>query len=137
MKLSTSILTVCIAVALVALLSSCVTAQRSGATALMDWPLHNLDLAGSRFSKRDQINTANPKTLQQATRLAIAPSARASTCSLIRSWRSNSPRRKMKWYYQQIHHDVWDYDSGTPPILFEMTVRGQSVACIRASLKPA
>ena len=28
-----------------------------------DWPLHNLDLAGSRFSTLDQINTSNVKTL--------------------------------------------------------------------------
>ena len=29
----------------------------------MNWPLHNLDLAGSRFSTLDQINTSNVKTL--------------------------------------------------------------------------
>ena len=34
---------------------------------------------------------------------------------------------KLRWYYQQTHHDVWDYDSGSPPILFDMQVRGQRV----------
>ena len=29
----------------------------------VDWPLHNLDLAGSRFSTMDQINTSNVKSL--------------------------------------------------------------------------
>ena len=29
----------------------------------VNWPLHNLDLAGSRFSTLDQINTSNVKTL--------------------------------------------------------------------------
>jgi len=29
----------------------------------VDWPLHNLDLAGSRFSTLDQINTSNVKSL--------------------------------------------------------------------------
>src|SRR5678815_3327823 len=29
----------------------------------VDWPLHNLDLAGSRFSTLDQINTSNVKLL--------------------------------------------------------------------------
>src|SRR6266851_7862000 len=28
-----------------------------------DWPLHNLDLAGSRFSALDQINTSNVRSL--------------------------------------------------------------------------
>jgi glucose dehydrogenase len=38
-------------------------AQRPGATTSVDWPLHNLDLAGSRFSPLDQINTTNVKSL--------------------------------------------------------------------------
>src|SRR5215510_16569104 len=29
----------------------------------VDWPLHNLDLAGTRFSALDQINTRNVKNL--------------------------------------------------------------------------
>ena len=45
------------------LLSSCVTAPQSGDMQSVDWPLHNLDLAGSRFSKLNQITPANVKTL--------------------------------------------------------------------------
>ncbi|HTT05046.1 MAG TPA: PQQ-binding-like beta-propeller repeat protein [Steroidobacteraceae bacterium] len=26
---------------------------------------------------------------------------------------------KMKWYYQETPHDVWDYDAASPPVLFE------------------
>jgi glucose dehydrogenase len=40
--------------------------QRSGSPAdatKVDWPLHNLDLAGSRFSTMKQINTSNVKSL--------------------------------------------------------------------------
>jgi len=25
---------------------------------------------------------------------------------------------KMKWFYQETPHDVWDYDAGSPPVLF-------------------
>src|SRR5262245_25706589 len=41
------------------------TAQQGGAptTRSADWALHNLDLAGSRFSRLDQINTKNVKSL--------------------------------------------------------------------------
>ena len=42
--------------------TSVVPAQRKAVTSV-DWPLHNLDLAGSRFSAMDQINTSNVKSL--------------------------------------------------------------------------
>src|SRR5258705_11339870 len=38
-------------------------AQRPGAAASVNWPLHNLDLAGSRFSSLDRINTSNVRSL--------------------------------------------------------------------------
>jgi quinohemoprotein ethanol dehydrogenase len=25
----------------------------------------------------------------------------------------------LKWYFQQVHHDIWDYDSASPVVLFE------------------
>src|ERR1700719_4397026 len=36
-------------------------AQKSAAT--VNWPLHNLDLGGTRFSTMDQINRSNVKSL--------------------------------------------------------------------------
>jgi len=42
---------------------------------------------------------------------------------------------KLKWYFQEVHHDVWDYDSGAPPTLFDMTVRGQRVKAIAHASK--
>lgn len=41
----------------------------------------------------------------------------------------------LKWYFQQTHHDVWDYDSGGPPTLFGMQVRGQRVRAIAHASK--
>ena len=41
----------------------------------------------------------------------------------------------LKWHYQQVHHDVWDYDSGSPPILFDMQVRGQRVKALAEASK--
>jgi quinohemoprotein ethanol dehydrogenase len=29
-----------------------------------------------------------------------------------------------KWHYQQVHHDIWDYDSPNPVILFDAPVNG-------------
>jgi len=36
---------------------------------------------------------------------------------------------KERWYFQEVHHDLWDYDSPAPPVLFDVksgsdTVRG-------------
>src|SRR5207249_3496426 len=42
---------------------------------------------------------------------------------------------RLKWYYQQTHHDVWDYDSANQPILYDMTVRGQRVKALAEASK--
>ena len=39
------------------------TAQTRSAVTVVNWPLHNLDLAGTRYSTLDQINRSNVKTL--------------------------------------------------------------------------
>ena len=31
---------------------------------------------------------------------------------------------KYRWHYQQVHHDIWDYDSPNPVILFDAPVNG-------------
>jgi glucose dehydrogenase len=42
----------------------------------------------------------------------------------------------LKWYFQGIHHDQWDYDCSTPPVLFNTTVGGKTVPAVAASCKP-
>jgi glucose dehydrogenase len=42
---------------------------------------------------------------------------------------------RLKWYFQQTHHDVWDYDSGGPPILFDMQVDGRRVKAVAEASK--
>ena len=32
---------------------------------------------------------------------------------------------KRVWHFQAVHHDVWDYDFGSPPILADVTVDGR------------
>jgi quinohemoprotein ethanol dehydrogenase len=32
---------------------------------------------------------------------------------------------KYKWHFQQVHHDIWDYDSPNPIVLFDAVVKGQ------------
>ena len=42
---------------------------------------------------------------------------------------------RLKWHFQQTHHDVWDYDSGEPPILFDMQVGGRRVKALAEASK--
>jgi quinohemoprotein ethanol dehydrogenase len=30
-----------------------------------------------------------------------------------------------KWHFQEVRHDIWDYDAASPPVLAEVTYRGQ------------
>jgi quinoprotein glucose dehydrogenase len=38
---------------------------------------------------------------------------------------ANTGRRK--WYYQLVHHGLWDYDLASPPVLVAMTVGGRKI----------
>ena len=42
---------------------------------------------------------------------------------------------KMAWYYQTVHHDIWDYDVTNPPVLFNATINGQPRAGIAVASK--
>ncbi len=33
----------------------------------------------------------------------------------------------LKWYYQEVKHDVWDYDAVSPVVLFDVNVNGTTV----------
>jgi len=41
----------------------------------------------------------------------------------------------LKWHFQQTHHDLWDYDSGNQPVLFDMQVRGRGVKALAEASK--
>jgi quinoprotein glucose dehydrogenase len=32
---------------------------------------------------------------------------------------------KLKWYYQVVHHDLWDFDLSPPPVLLDVTIKGK------------
>jgi len=34
---------------------------------------------------------------------------------------------KLRWAYQMVHHDIWDYDAPSPTVLFDATVNGHDV----------
>ena len=34
---------------------------------------------------------------------------------------------EMAWYYQTVHHDLWDWDNVTGPVLFDVTREGETI----------
>ena len=37
---------------------------------------------------------------------------------------------KLRWYYQMVPHDQWDYDPASPPVLLDVPVRGVPVPAV-------
>jgi len=42
---------------------------------------------------------------------------------------------KLVWYYQLIHHDIWEYDAASPAVLGDITVDGKRIKAVIASNK--
>src|SRR5437588_715955 len=47
----------------------------------------------------------------------------------------NAANGKLAWYYQEVPHDVWDLDQTSPPLLFDVSVGGQTVHAVGAAGK--
>lgn len=37
---------------------------------------------------------------------------------------------KLRWYFQQVPHDMWGYDVASPPVLFDLDIDGRKVAAV-------
>jgi quinoprotein glucose dehydrogenase len=44
---------------------------------------------------------------------------------------------KRIWHYQLVHHDIWDWDIGAPPILADITVGGKRIKAVAQLTKQA
>ncbi len=44
---------------------------------------------------------------------------------------------KLAWYYQMVHHDLWEYDASVPPVVCDITVDGKKIKALAASNKTA
>ncbi len=42
---------------------------------------------------------------------------------------------KLVWYFQLVHHDLWDYDLAAPPLLFDVHRNGKTIPAIAVSGK--
>lgn len=44
---------------------------------------------------------------------------------------------KRIWYYQLVHHGLWDYDTASPPILIDINVNGKKIKAVAQVTKQA
>jgi glucose dehydrogenase len=44
---------------------------------------------------------------------------------------------KMKWFYQIVHHPIWDFDLSSPPLLIDITVDGKPIKAVALPSKEA
>ena len=44
---------------------------------------------------------------------------------------------KRKWFYQIVHHPIWDYDLSSPPLLVDITVNGKAIKAVAVPSKEA
>ena len=44
---------------------------------------------------------------------------------------------KRFWYFQMVHHDIWDWDVPNPPILMDITVNGKAIKAVAVPSKQA
>ncbi len=42
---------------------------------------------------------------------------------------------RLKWHYQVVHHDIWDWDLSTGPALFDLTIAGRRVKAVATQPK--
>ena len=42
-----------------------------------------------------------------------------------------------RWHYQMVHHDIWNYDTPTAPVLMDVTVDGREVKGLFQATKQA
>lgn len=42
---------------------------------------------------------------------------------------------KLRWYYQQVPHDLWGYDVASPPVLFDFNQDGKKIPAVGQASK--
>ncbi|MGH8226783.1 MAG: PQQ-binding-like beta-propeller repeat protein [Steroidobacteraceae bacterium] len=65
------------------------------------------------------FSTANPGPVLDG---AIRPGNNLYTDSIVAL---DVHTGKLRWYFQEVHHDMWDYDAANPVILFDAKVDGK------------
>ena len=80
-----------------------------------------------RSMKRGVFCICRPRLRAATTTVASGPGANLFAESLVCL---DAATGKMKWYFQTVHHGLWDWDIPAPPNLVTITVDGQRIDAV-------
>ncbi len=126
-------------------------------TGKLAWTFHTIPRPGEKFhdtweddgwQQRSGVNVWNQLTIDTKRGVAYLPIAAPTfdryggdhkganlfSDSLVAVDASTG---KYLWHFQAVHHDIWDYDLDTPPVLLEVKKDGKDIPAIAVMNKSA
>ena len=71
---------------------------------------------------RSDSCTSRPETPHRTCSARSAPSDNLYSSSILAL---DAKTGEYRWHFQEVHHDIWDYDAPSPVVLFDVTIDGQ------------
>jgi len=126
-------------------------------TGKLVWTFHSIPRPGEKFhdtwegdswQQRSGVNVWNMLTIDEKRGIAYLPfgaptfdryggdhkGANLFSDSLVAV---EAATGKYLWHFQAVHHDIWDYDLDTPPVLLEVNKDGKHIPAIAVMNKDA
>jgi len=126
-------------------------------TGKLVWTFHSIPRPGEKFhdtweddgwKQRSGVNVWNMLTVDTKRGIAYLPfgaptfdryggdhkGSNLFSDSLVAV---NAKTGKYLWHFQAVHHDIWDYDLDTPPVLLEVKKDGKTIPAVAAMNKSA
>jgi len=126
-------------------------------TGKLVWTFHSIPRPGEKFhdswdgdswQQRSGVNVWNMLTVDEKRGIAYLPfgaptfdryggdhkGANLFSDSLVAV---DANTGKYLWHFQAVHHDIWDYDLDTPPVLLEVNKDGKHIPAIAVMNKDA
>ncbi|HZQ40978.1 MAG TPA: pyrroloquinoline quinone-dependent dehydrogenase [Rhizomicrobium sp.] len=126
-------------------------------TGKLVWTFHSIPRPGEKFHdtwdgdswrQRSGVNVWNMLTIDEKRGIAYLPFAAPTfdryggdhkganlfSDSLVAV---EAATGKYLWHFQALHHDIWDYDLDTPPVLLEVNKDGKHIPAIAVMNKDA
>jgi quinoprotein glucose dehydrogenase len=98
-------------------------------------PNHD-DWTGDSWKDRSGANVWSTMVVDQQRGILFAPTGDANHAVPGKNLYSNTllaidaNTGKLKWFHQLIHHDVWDFDLPTPPVLIDVHKDGKTIPAV-------
>jgi glucose dehydrogenase len=94
------------------------------------------DWTGDSWKDRSGANVWSTMVVDEQRGILFAPTGDANHAVTGKNLYSNTllaldaNTGKLKWFHQLIHHDVWDFDLPTPPVLIDVRKDGRVIPAV-------